>query len=113
MQQGTSWPTTAQNRRPYPEPKPTHSPPNARPPCCCPRPASAVPRPCEHRAGYDSPATKTPPPPWLVPIRSSPKVGSVATACSSARTRSEAPTSELQPLKRISYAVFCLEKKKT
>src|SRR3546814_3522803 len=30
-----------------------------------------------------------------------------------ARTRSEEHTSELQPLMRISYAVFCLKKKNT
>src|SRR3546814_7053989 len=30
-----------------------------------------------------------------------------------ARLRSEEPTSELQSLMRISYAVFCLKKKKT
>src|SRR3546814_3104816 len=38
---------------------------------------------------------------------------SVSTACSiSSRRRSEEHTSELQSLMRISYAVFCLKKKK-
>src|SRR3546814_4923253 len=35
------------------------------------------------------------------------------TASTSTRTRSEEHTSELQSLMRISYAVFCLKKKKT
>src|SRR3546814_5472683 len=44
------------------------------------------------------------PPPWASPDR---------TAWAVAWTRSEEHTSELQSLMRISYAVFCLKKKKT
>src|SRR3546814_3861564 len=36
-----------------------------------------------------------------------------AAACRGGRARSEEHTSELQSLMRISYAVFCLKKKKT
>src|SRR3546814_5838057 len=36
-----------------------------------------------------------------------------AARCSTRRSRSEEHTSELQSLMRISYAVFCLKKKKT
>src|SRR3546814_3694177 len=38
--------------------------------------------------------------------------GLVAAACRDRRLRSEEHTSELQSLMRISYAVFCLKKKK-
>src|SRR3546814_1982690 len=37
---------------------------------------------------------------------------SAASRCSAAKARSEEHTSELQSLMRISYAVFCLKKKK-
>src|SRR3546814_3409364 len=40
-------------------------------------------------------------------------VGSPAQASGAPATRSEEHTSELQSLMRISYAVFCLKKKKT
>src|SRR3546814_7779123 len=43
--------------------------------------------------------------PGLIPIRTYPSFGSIS-------RRSEEHTSELQSLMRISYAVFCLKKKK-
>src|SRR3546814_7529426 len=46
-----------------------------------------------------------------------PKIASERAGCTPARSssvkRSEEPTSELQSLMRISYAVFCLKKNKT
>src|SRR3546814_5090804 len=61
--------------------------------------------------------------PWLIssatdlttPSRSSPRMRPLPSASSRASTaalRSEEHTSELQSLMRISYAVFCLKKKK-
>src|SRR3546814_10881791 len=44
--------------------------------------------------------------------RKSPATRRVAFSCSRRRRRSEEHTSELQSLMRISYAVFCLKKKK-
>src|SRR3546814_10011096 len=51
------------------------------------------------------PTTQPMPPHWPLPSRSDPQ-GPI-------RGRSEEHTSELQSLMRISYAVFCLKKKKT
>src|SRR3546814_14729048 len=42
-----------------------------------------------------------------------PELGKLAGAAEFAKARSEEHTSELQSLMRISYAVFCLKKKKT
>src|SRR3546814_2446660 len=62
---------------------------------------------CRRERVFASPEGLTPPlfPPW----------GSLPRSASGAplpRTRSEEHTSELQSLMRISYAVFCLKKKK-
>src|SRR3546814_7021830 len=67
--------------------------------------ATAAPKPISYASGACSPAT------WCTStiMPSSPSV--IITAITS-RTRSEEHTSELQSLMRISYAVFCLTKKK-
>src|SRR3546814_4955724 len=75
------------------------------------------------RTARPSPLRLTKPPPTLVLLRSSALPRSVkvmpseASFCTSGTTRnclarSEEHTSELQSLMRISYAVFCLKKKK-
>src|SRR3546814_8856300 len=51
---------------------------------------------------------------WTGPARAeSGRFDLLADACAAAGARSEEHTSELQALMRISYAVFCLKKKKT
>src|SRR3546814_5093135 len=89
-------PRPAQPQRPPPmEACPAKRDRSARPPS---DPDHATSAPCSpHRAGPA--ASKRPAPP----------VPSPAPPCS----RSEEHTSELQSLMRISYAVFCLKKKKT
>src|SRR3546814_8623197 len=59
-------------------------------------------------------AQALPPRDWLLAVRGGTLVGFVATDAWSRWTskRSEEHTSELQSLMRISYAVFCLQKKK-
>src|SRR3546814_6753875 len=52
------------------------------------------------------------PPRRTVPVDGLPAVGPRCRARAEVRTRSEEHTSELQSLMRISYAVFCLKKKK-
>src|SRR3546814_8011622 len=47
-----------------------------------------------------------------IPAGLSERVAAVVFACLLGATRSEEHTSELQSLMRISYAVFCLQKKK-
>src|SRR3546814_5252782 len=62
---------------------------------------------CERRLGVDHPA--------LLPDGSEvpQECTAVSELCHAAEERSEEHTSELQSLMRISYAVFCLKKKKT
>src|SRR3546814_3948361 len=70
---------------------------------------------CGRRYGC---AAQEPPAPWARPAARDPAPGfaifhpRTARSPGSAATRSEEHTSELQSLMRISYAVFCLTKKK-
>src|SRR3546814_2849662 len=77
--------------------------------------------------GSSTAGTKSGVQPWILcgdqslPASSEATAGSAAVTCTSGRAtrstsatpRSEEHTSELQSLMRISYAVFCLKKKKT
>src|SRR3546814_8966171 len=50
---------------------------------------------------------------WLASVSVPPRLTASFAIFSASRKRSEEHTSELQSLMRISYAVFCLKKKKT
>src|SRR3546814_7869558 len=63
-------------------------------------------------AGFDFLVSSDHYSPWLTEQGHSPYAWSVLGAVAYATTRSEEHTSELQSLMRISYAVFCLKKKK-
>src|SRR3546814_10124393 len=58
------------------------------------------------------PTPKPTPPPAYNPAQSSSRWRAIASDGGAMKGRSEEHTSELQSLMRISYAVFCLKKKK-
>src|SRR3546814_1799688 len=70
--------------------------------------ASASPRPAAKAATSNSVTDRSVPETWNRPAANSMS----AAAASISSDRSEEHTSELQSLMRISYAVFCLKKKK-
>src|SRR3546814_8215865 len=77
-------------------------------------PASAPTRACTIHANRKTNSTSSTASSTSVPApRSSHQIWYVATSVSTIAARSEEHTSELQSLMRISYAVFCLQKKKT
>src|SRR3546814_3863575 len=80
------------------------------------------PRPARRRAGSSGPPRRSPAAArrpgssagrdWPGPARRRPRPSGSGGPSRSRRARSEGQTSELQSLMRISYAVFCLKKKK-
>src|SRR3546814_21147886 len=89
---------------PYCHPRSLH---DALPIACCP---------CARAATHHQPAARCSSSinagRWAGAVASRTRPNEVATAQASRWTRSEEHTSELQSLMRLSYAVFCLKKKK-